>query len=157
MHDLLDREPMLTTLREHWGDEMVKDGTADRNAIGARVFNDPEELTWLEQQIHPLVQKEIAGWFGGMPAETEVAVVEIPLLFEGGMSDRFDVTVAIVADEATRSERARSRGHEGVEGREMRQLSQADKAARADHVISNDGTPEELQENLAKLLGELGG
>ena len=155
MHDLLDREPMLTNLKEHWGEEMVKDGIADRNRIGARVFNDPEELTWLEQQIHPLVQTEIAGWFGGLPEETKVAVVEVPLLFEGAMADRFDTTVAIVADEATRSERARSRGHEGVEGRETRQLSQADKATRADHVISNDGTPEELQENLSRLLDEL--
>lgn len=155
MHDLLDREPMLTALREHWGDEMVNDGIADRNAIGARVFNDPEELAWLERQIHPLVQTETAAWFGGLPPETEVAVVEVPLLFEGGMSDRFDVTVAIVADESTRSERARSRGHEGVEGRETRQLSQADKAAQADHVVSNDGTPEELQESLAALLSQL--
>ncbi len=155
MHDLLDREPMLSALRERWGEEMVNDGTADRNAIGARVFNDPEELAWLEQRVHPLVQAETAAWFGGLPPETKVAVVEVPLLFEGEMADRFDVTIAIVADEAIRGERARSRGHEGVEGREARQLSQGHKAARADHVVSNDGTPEELQESLARLLDRL--
>lgn len=155
MHDLLDREPMLTVLREHWGEEVVNDGIADRNRIGARVFNDPEELAWLEQQVHPLVQAEIAGWFGGLSPETKVAVVEVPLLFEGEMADRFDVTVAIVAHEATRQTRARSRGHEGVEGREARQLSQSHKAARADHVVSNDGTPEELEESLSRLLDQL--
>ncbi len=147
---------MLSHLRDRWGDGIETGGIADRSAIGARVFNDPDELSWLEAQVHPLVQTEIAGWFGSVPPETKFAVVEVPLLFEGEMADRFDVTVAIVAEEATRSERARSRGHVGIEGREGRQLSQADKAARADHVIANDGTPEELSERLSALLGELG-
>lgn len=155
MHDLLDREPMLSRLRERWGDEIETDGIADRNAIGARVFNDPDELSWLESQVHPLVQQEIADWFAGMPPETEVAVVEVPLLFEGEMSGRFDRTVAIVADEATRSERARARGHVGIEGREGRQLAQDEKAALADHVVTNDGTPRELEDRLQQLLREL--
>lgn len=155
MHDLLDREPMLSRLRERWGDEVVKDGTVDRFAVGGRVFNDPEELSWLESQIHPLVQDEIKGWFDQMDPATEFAVVEVPLLFEGEMAGRFDRTVAIVAEESTRAERARSRGHAGLEGRESRQLSQDDKAARADHVVPNDGTPEELQDRLRSLLEEL--
>lgn len=152
VHDLLDREPLLGKLRDRWGDEIETGGIADRNAIGARVFNDPEELSWLERQVHPLVQTEIAGWFGGVPPETDFAVVEVPLLFEGEMAGRFDVTVAIVAEEPIRSERARSRGQVGIEGREVRQLSQDDKASRADHVISNDGSVEELEERLAELL-----
>lgn len=155
MHDLLDREPMLSRLRERWGEETVNDGIADRTAIGARVFNDPEELSWLESQIHPLVQDEIAGWFAAMDPETEVAVVEVPLLFEGEMAGRFDQTVAIVAEESTRAERARSRGHVGIEGREERQLGQHEKAKLADHVVINDGTPEELENRLGALLEEL--
>jgi dephospho-CoA kinase len=156
VHDLLDREPMLGHLRERWGDDIETDGIADRDAIGSRVFNDPDELTWLESQVHPLVQTEIAGWFASVPPETEFAVVEVPLLFEGEMSGRFDKTVAIVAEESTRSERARDRGHVGIEGREARQLSQDEKASRADFVIDNDGTPEELQGRLAALLQGLG-
>ena len=155
MHDLLDLEPMLSRLRERWGDAIVTDGIADRAAIGARVFNDPDELAWLERQIHPLVQEEIAGWFTGMDPGTEVAVVEVPLLFEGEMADRFDQTVAIVAAESTRAERARARGHVGIEGREGRQLSQDEKAGRADHVVPNDGTPQELEDRLRALLASL--
>jgi len=155
VHDLLDREPMLSRLRERWGEETVKDGIADRAAIGARVFNDPEELSWLESQIHPLVQEEIAGWFTGMDPATEFAVVEVPLLFEGEMAGRFDQTVAIVAEEATRAERARSRGHVGIEGREGRQLGQDEKAKLADHVVPNDGTPAELEDRLRTLLDGL--
>ena len=123
--------------------------------VGARVFNDPEELAWLESQIHPLVGGELLGWIEGLGPDTEFAVAEIPLLFEGEMHQRFDHTVAIVAHEEVRQERARSRGHEGVEGREARQLSQAEKADRADTVVENDGTPEELEEKLAALLRSL--
>lgn len=147
---------MLGHLRKRWGDDIETDGIADRNAIGSRVFSDPEELAWLESQVHPLVQSEISGWFASVPAETRFAVVEVPLLFEGGMSDRFDKTVAIVASEATRSERARGRGQVGIEGREARQLSQDEKAVRADFVIDNDGTRDELQQRLATLLQGLG-
>lgn len=124
--------------------------------VGARVFNDPEELAWLESQIHPLVGGELLGWIEGLDPETGFAVAEIPLLFEGEMHRRFDHTVAIVAREEVRQERARSRGHEGVEGREARQLSQAEKAGMADTVIENDGSPEELEAKLAALLERLG-
>lgn len=157
VHDLLDREPMLGHLRERWGDDIETDGIADRNKIGSRVFSDPDELAWLEGQVHPLVHSELAGWFASVPPEADFAVVEVPLLFEGGMADRFDRTVAIVARESTRHERARARGHVGIEGREGRQLTQDKKAEYADFVIENDGTPEELQERLAALLQELGG
>ncbi len=123
--------------------------------IGAKVFNDPAELAWLESQIHPLVGVEIHEWLERAEPGAKFAVAEIPLLFEGEMHRRFDHTVAIVAHEDVRQERARSRGHEGVEGREARQLSQAEKAARADTVIENDGTPAELEGKLARLLEKL--
>ncbi len=156
MHDLLDREPMLSRLRERWGDGAVVDGRAERAVIGDRVFNDPAELAWLERQVHPLVRDELATWLESVEPGTRFAVAEVPLLFEGEMSDRFDLTVAIVASEDTRQERARSRGHVGVDGRESRQLSQGEKADRADFVVSNDGSPKELETRLKELLDRLG-
>lgn len=146
---------MLGRLKERWGDQVTSGGSVDRSVVGARVFNDPEELAWLESQVHPLVQAEISDWFAGLAPEVDAAVVEVPLLFEGGMADRFDCTVAIVAGESTRRDRARARGHVGVEGREDRQLSQELKAEQADYVVDNDGTPEDLENRLRDLLQEL--
>jgi dephospho-CoA kinase len=80
------------------------------------------------------------------------AVVEVPLLFEAEMQNAFDHIVAVVADEEVRAQRAGDRGHEGVEGRAGRQLSQAEKSQRADFTVRNDGTPDELKTELAKLL-----
>ncbi len=131
------------------------DDRVDRAAVGSRVFNDPDELAWLEKQIHPLVRGEISSWASGLGAATEFAVVEVPLLFEGEMAGGFDLTVAITAREETRRERARSRGQVGIEGREGRQLTQSEKAGRADRVVENNGTPEELETRLGELLEEL--
>lgn len=143
---------MLSAIRERWGEGAVRDGRADRELIGTRVFNDQDELAWLEQQIHPLVRAELGGWLAGLEPRTEFAVAEVPLLFEGEMADRFDRTVAIVAGEEIRRERALARGNVGLEGRERRQLTQSEKAERADHVIVNDGSPADLERKLADLL-----
>ena len=74
VHDLLDREPMLSALSQRWGPEVVVDGRVDRTAVGSRVFNDPDELAWLEKQVHPLVRDELVGWFSSLPTDTGIAV-----------------------------------------------------------------------------------
>lgn len=156
VHELLDREPLAARIRERWGDSVFDGERVDRTAVGTIVFSDPGELKWLEGEVHPLVREEIASWFERAAPGSEVAVVEVPLLFEGELQGHFDATVAIVSDEELRRSRADGRGHAGVEGRESRQLSQQEKAERADHVVVNDGTIEDLERELASLLAELG-
>ena len=85
------------------------------------------------------------------------AVVETPLLFEAGMDRIYDATIAVIADEAVRRERAAARGHHGVDERAARQLPQEEKAARATYVVHNDGTVEELERELADVLAKLRG
>ncbi|HET6570333.1 MAG TPA: dephospho-CoA kinase, partial [Solirubrobacterales bacterium] len=140
-----------------WGEDVAPGGAVDRDRIGEVVFADPEELKWLEAQIHPLVGERIGGWLGSLPEGTEVAVVEVPLLFESGMEGVFDTTIAVVAAEDVRRERAAGRGHALVDEREARQLAQAEKAARAAHVIENDGSVEELELKLSGLVEKLKG
>jgi len=155
VHELLDSEPLLGRLVERWGPEVAPAGRVDRNRIGEVVFADPEQLTWLEQQIHPLVGERIGAWLGGLPAETEVAVIEVPLLFESGMERVFDTTVAIVTEDELRRERAAARGHALVDEREARQLAQDEKAARAEHTVANDGSVEDLEQSLSALVARL--
>ena len=56
------------------------------------------------------------------------------------MDGMYDATIAVVADEDVRAERAGARGHHGVDERAARQLPQDEKAARATYVVRNDGT-----------------
>ncbi len=79
----------------------------------------------------------------------------MPLLFESGMEAAFDRTIAVVAGEAERERRAGARGHTSVAEREARQLSQAEKAQRADYTVRNDGTLDELKQELSHVLERL--
>jgi dephospho-CoA kinase len=155
VHELLEGEPLRGRLAERWGPEVLAEGGVDRAKIGEVVFADPEELTWLEQQIHPLVQARTAEWLLSLPPETEVAVVEVPLLFEVGGEGPFDTTVAVVTSDEVRRERAAARGHALVDEREARQLTQGEKAERAEHVVENDGSVEDLERALSALLEKL--
>jgi dephospho-CoA kinase len=155
VHELLETEPLLSRLVERWGPEVVPGGEVDRNRIGSIVFADPDELRWLEAQIHPLVGERIGGWLAALPDDAEVAVVEVPLLFESGMEGAFDTTVAVVASDEVRRERVAERGHALVDEREARQLAQAEKATRAEHVVENDGSVEDLERELSALVEKL--
>lgn len=158
VHDLLEGEPLRREMVERWGPEVAPAGApTDRGRIGGIVFADPAELTWLESRIHPAVGTETAAWIAGLPDEVEVAVIEVPLLFEGGREKVFDTTVSVVAAEDVRRERAAARGHALVDAREARQLTQEEKAERAEHVIVNDGSVEDLEEALSALLAKLRG
>jgi dephospho-CoA kinase len=158
VHDLLEGEPLRAELSARWGSDVAPPGApTDRGRIGGIVFADPDELSWLESTIHPLVGAETAAWITALPAETEFAVIEVPLLFEGGREKIFDTTVSIVAAEDVRRERAAARGHALVDAREARQLTQEEKADRAEHVVVNDGSVEDLEAALSALLAKLRG
>ncbi len=155
VHELLDSEPLVGRLIERWGEEIASGGRVDRGRVGEIVFADPDQLTWLEQQIHPLVGERIGIWLATLPAATEVAVIEVPLLFESGMEKAFDTTVAVVTEDDVRRQRAAARGHALVGEREARQLAQGEKAARAEHTIENHGSIEELEQGLSVLIEKL--
>jgi dephospho-CoA kinase len=151
-HDLLDDEEVRTALVERWGDEVAPDGVVDRDRVSEIVFNDSDELAWLESVTHPRVGAHVLEWRQSLGPDTAVAVVEVPLLFEAAMEDAFDATVAVVAADELRDARLHERGQGGLEGREARQLDQAEKERRADHVIRNDATLEELESEVRKLI-----
>ena len=67
----------------------------------------------------------------------------------------FDKTIAVVADEEIRAERASARGHAGLEERTARQLTQDEKAQKADFVVRNNGTVDELETKLSEVLAKL--
>ena len=143
-----------------WGDEVAPDGVVDRSAVARRAFAGDEERAWLEGLIWPRVGARVAAFREeALSADPppRAAVVETPLLFEAGLDGMYDATIAVVADEAVRAERAGARGHEAVDERSSRQLPQDEKAARATHVVRNDGTVEDLEAQLSEVLARLGG
>ncbi len=97
-HDLLDDEEVRSALVDRWGEEVASGGGVDRERVSEIVFNDRDELAWLESVTHPRVGAHVLEWRQGLGREVALAVVEVPLLFEAAMEDAFDATVAVVAD-----------------------------------------------------------
>src|SRR6478672_1393697 len=153
-HELLATDEVRDLLVAELGAEVAPDGRIDRGAVASRVFGDEQKRAWLESVLWPRVGARVAQFRDaaeGQPA----AVVEVPLLFESGMESVFDKTIVVIADEGVRAERAAARGHELVEARAARQLTQDEKAEKADFVVRNDGTVEELEIKLSDVLEKL--
>jgi dephospho-CoA kinase len=158
VHELLGTEPLRGKMVARWGPAVAPPGEeVNRTKIGEIVFADAVELKWLEAEIHPLVAARTGEWLAALPADAELAVVEVPLLFEGGRENVFDTTVAVVAGEGVRRARAEARGHALVGAREARQLTQDEKAERAAHVVVNDGSVADLEAALSALVAKLKG
>ena len=158
VHELYGTDDVVAAVVERWGDDVAPGGTVDRAAIARAAFADPAERQWLEELLWPRVGERVVAF----RAESDrrkpppaAAVVETPLLFEAGLEGMYDATIAVVADEEIRAERAGSRGHHAVDERAARQLSQDEKAARATFVVANSGTIEELELALADVLEKL--
>ena len=126
-------------------------GTTERAGIAGRVFADRAELEWLEQLLHPRVRREYAVWLEGLDEGVDVAVVEIPLLYETGGETLFDAVVVVTAPEETR----RARVGEKVAERSGRFIPDDEKVRRADFAYVNDGSIEDLEGFVASVLAEL--
>jgi dephospho-CoA kinase len=160
VHELYaDDDRLRRAVVERWGDQIAPGGKVDRAAIARTAFASERERKWLEGLLWPLVGERVALWLSRSRAQApapRAAVVEVPLLFEAGMEGLYDATIAVVAEEDTRRERAAGRGHELVEERSARQLTQDEKAARATFTVRNDGTEQELEAKLSDILDKLG-
>jgi dephospho-CoA kinase len=159
VHELYDGPELREAVVERFGAEVAPDGVVDRSALAARAFAREEDRRWLEGLVWPLVGARVAAWLEEVRAQDpppRAAVVEVPLLFEAGLEQAYDATIAIVSDEELRRRRAAERGHAVVDERAARQLSQREKARRATFVVSNDGSEEDLQRALSAVLAKLG-
>jgi len=154
VHQLLRSDPNVRReLVERFGPDVIGSDGADRAKIADIVFNDQDQLDWLEELLHSRVAEENLTWRAeqeSRPDPPALTVTEVPLLYETGADRRFDVVVVITAPQAVRSRR-RPVG----DNREQRFLPEEEKVALADYAYVNDGTLEELDAFVAGVIGKL--
>jgi dephospho-CoA kinase len=158
VHDLIATEPVRQALVARFGEEIAPGGVVDRAAVATRAFGGEDGRAWLEGLLWPLVGERVAEWVEQARRRTpapRAAVIEVPLLFESGLTDGYDATLAVVADERLRRRRAAARGHALAEERSSRQLPQEEKARKATFVVRNDGSEEDLERELSAVLDKL--
>ena len=160
--DVLAREavapgsPGLRAVVGRFGPGVLReDGALDRAALGAIVFGDPAARRDLEALIHPIVRGRTAAFFEALPSGTPCAVVEIPLLYETGRERDFDAVIVVACAPETQLVRVMARdglSEDAASQRIAAQWPMARKRALADYVVETDGTLDETDAQVDRLV-----
>jgi dephospho-CoA kinase len=144
----------LAAVRDAFGDAVLaSDGSLDRAALASVVFADEKRRAVLNGIVHPRVRAWMSERVAAAPEGT-VIVQDIPLLVESGLAGLFELVVVVDASDEVRIARlVRDRGMSGTEAaaRIAAQASREQRVAAADLVIGNDGTPQQLSDQVAAL------
>jgi dephospho-CoA kinase len=151
--------PGLESVVERFGAGVVTPaGELDRSRLADLVFRDDAARRDLENIIHPVVRRGIAEFFEQLPADTDLAVADIPLLFETHQERRFDHVIVVACAPETQIRRVMTRdrlSRDAAERRVAAQLPVEEKVRRADYVIRTDGAHSETDAQVAALLDAL--
>ncbi len=141
-------------------------GNIDRSKVAAEVFGRPDRLAALEAVSHPAINAELEIQLWGLAdgGDVQVVILDMAVLTESRLGQLesgrgYTQVVVVEAPEAVRLPRLIERGltEEQARARMASQASDAQRRAIADHVIVNDGTPEELAAAVDQIWVELTG
>jgi dephospho-CoA kinase len=138
---------VFAAIVERFGEGIVADdGTLDRPALAAIVFADPDELKALNDIVHPAVGVEIAERLAEAADTGDVVVLDVPLLVESGRSDMAAMVVVDLDPDVAVRRLVEHRGftEEDARARISRQASREDRLAKADRVLDNSGSVDDL-------------
>ena len=159
---VLPNTPGWGAIVEHFGDAILKPGTQtiNRRLLRENIFNNPEEKTWLELLLHPLIRNGVDEAVASLHAD--YCILVIPLLFESAYDYKLDRILVVDAPIEKQISRVitRDQAHrEQIEKIIAQQISREERLARADDIIENtsDNVADlsEKVENLHKAYLEL--
>jgi dephospho-CoA kinase len=149
---------VFEAMRERFGPGIVApDGTLDRQAVADIVFNDADALKDLGAIVHPAVGLEIAARLEAAQGSGRVVVLDVPLLVESGRDDLVALVVVDVDPEVAVERLVAQRGmrEDDARARMKNQASREDRLAKADFVIDNSGSREQLARDVDALWERL--
>lgn len=144
-------EELRRAIAGRFGEAIYRDGVLDRAALAEKVFGDAQALSDLNALVHPAVMRDFEAWAARQ--EGDYVILESAILFEAGLEGHVDRTVAVLAPEALRIERACRRDGSDAEAVRRRIAAQASDDLlrdRADCSIVNI-----FEEDLAPAVAEL--
>ena len=146
VHSLLLEKDIQEKIRKLLGESVLdKDGRINRHQVAEMIFTNTEQRKALEKIIHPRVFEEIDLFLNNVDGKKKVAVISVPLLFEGNYEKRFNRIITVFAEEETAVKRLALRGISKDDAllRLKAQLPVAEKVKRSDFVIDNNGSLED--------------
>lgn len=154
-HDLMSRgQPVSRAVVAAFGKDILDSGgEIDRGRLGARVFADGDELRKLNALVHPAVEAAWQAWLRAREADSEEAVVVIPLLYEAGAGSGWDAVICVASTPPTQLRRLRERGLTCAQARARTaaQMRTSRKEELADYVIVNEAGRDLLREQTLRV------
>lgn len=141
VHELYGDLAVLGQIRDRFGDRYLKNGTLDRRAFGAHIFQHAADRQWLEDLLHPLVLDRVRAWRDKQMGQA--AVIEVPLLYEVDFPLKRDIDLVVACSPATQWSRLGERDRfnpDEARARITAQLPMTEKIHRANLVIWNEGS-----------------
>jgi dephospho-CoA kinase len=157
-HEALGQPKIRERLIEYWGSEILDaNGIIDRRKVAALVFADADQRRKLERVVHPWIGRRIEEEIARARADDSVPfiVVDAAIMLETGWNKVCDRLVYVDASGEARLRRLgeqRQWTAEEVEAREQAQMPLCEKRKFADEVVDNSGTPEQLAQQVDRLL-----
>ncbi|MCF3127411.1 dephospho-CoA kinase [Acinetobacter soli] len=146
-------QPALEKIAQHFGDWVLQaDGQLDRRALRDYIFQHPEARQQLEAITHPIIRQSILSQL--QQAQSAYVILVSPLLFETGQDRMTHRNLLVDVSEATQLKRASQRDTQSTEQIQKiiaTQMPRSEKLKRADDVVHNEGTLDELYEQLMRL------
>tara|TARA_R110002126_G_scaffold13441_23_gene58380 strand:+ start:806 stop:1390 length:585 start_codon:yes stop_codon:yes gene_type:complete len=151
VHKLYENEAV--SLIENLLPGTTKNGVVDRLALSAELMKDPSAFKKLNALIHPLVRQKQDEFISVHKSKnTELVLLDIPLLFETGAEARVDTIIVVSCDAAIQKKRVLARPNMSVEKFELivsKQMPDAQKRALADHIVD---TSHDLEHSEAQVV-----
>ncbi len=143
----------LKEIQQKFGDELIlSDGELDREALRVQVFNNPDDLKWLNQCLHPKIRSDINLQVAN--ATSHYVILDIPLLFENKLESLVDRILVVDVPEVLQIERAQRR--DGGDSQVIRaimdkQVNRHYRQTHADDILDNSGNLDQLKQSVDQL------
>jgi|FLOH01.1.fsa_nt_gi dephospho-CoA kinase len=146
----------------HFGTQILDpDGGISRHNLAQVVFNNRNNQKFINNLIHPLVHQETENMMERAERQNDAwFIVDAPLMFESGISEQMDKVLVVTAPDGQRIKRVCERNQMSEQDflkRDKLQMSQDKKTEKADYIIVNDGSFDDLAakvEDLFKIFKE---
>ena len=145
--------PCLQAIAEHFGNQLLTEGgELNRKALRQRVFSNPREKEWLNKLLHPAIRQELISQLE--QADSPYVILSAPLLLENGLEKYCQRVLVVDAPESLQISRTIQRDDspkKEVEAIMKAQLSRSERLKKANDVLNNDGSLEQLEQQVLQL------
>ncbi len=156
---MVENEYVKEKIIEAFGEEAYKDGELNKEFIAEEIFNSPDNRKLLDVIVHPPTMKRIKDLIYENVGQNKFVFVEAALIYEAKFQHVFDFIILTVADEDVKIKRLLERDDTTVEEILKKMKSQWQDSAKqdkADFIVTNNSTPEELYKKIDFILSVLG-